>query len=128
MLGGSGLCGITPAAIGMARAVSVAPRSTGAHASAAVLPVIYHHRVFTLPDTRNGWVQIHPKAVYALLFETARDTGLRRADPRRLDGQLSMTAMLPTWGQTLVRHGHRHCLVPGGAFGTDGTWHPARST
>lgn len=96
---------------------------------AAVLPVIYHHRVFTLPDTRNGWVQIHPKAVYALLFETVWATlSACGADPRRLDGQLSMTAMLPTWGQTLVRHGHRHCLVPGGAFGTDGTWHPATST
>ncbi len=36
--------------------------------------------------------------------------------------------MLHTWGQTLTRHVHRHGLVPGGAFGTDGTWHPAKRT
>jgi len=39
-----------------------------------------------------------------------------------------MTAVLHTWGQTLTRHVHLHCLVPGGAFAADGCWHPARST
>jgi hypothetical protein len=34
--------------------------------------------------------------------------------------------MLHTWGQTLVRHVHLHCLVPGGALADDGTWHPAK--
>ena len=37
-----------------------------------------------------------------------------------------MTAMLHTWGQTLVRHVHLHCLVPGGALADDGTWHAAK--
>ena len=41
---------------------------------------------------------------------------------------MGMTAMLHTWGQTLVRHVHLHCLVPGGALADDGTWHPAKST
>jgi hypothetical protein len=96
---------------------------------AAVLPVTYHHLVFTLPETLNGWVQLHPKAVYDLLFATVWGTlAAFGADPKRLDGQLGMTAMLHTWGQTLVRHVHLHCLVPGGAFGADGTWHPAKST
>jgi hypothetical protein len=95
----------------------------------AVLPVTYHHLVFTLPDTLNGWVEVHPEAVYGLLFETVWATlSAFGTDPKRLDGQLGMTAMLHTWGQTLVRHVHLHCLVPGGALGTDGTWHPARST
>ena len=49
-------------------------------------------------------------------------------DRRRLDGQLGMTAVLHTWGQTLTRHVHLHCLVPRGAFGADDRWHPARST
>jgi len=39
-----------------------------------------------------------------------------------------MTAVLHTWGQTLVRHVHLHCLVPGGAVTPAGAWHPARST
>jgi hypothetical protein len=96
---------------------------------AAVLPVTYHHLVFTLPETLNGWVQIHPREVYDLLFAAVWATlSAFGADPKRLDGQLGMTAMLHTWGQTLVRHVHLHCLVPGGAFGADGTWHPAKST
>lgn len=96
---------------------------------AAVLPVTYHHLVFTLPDTLNGWVEVHPEVIYSLLFETVWATlSAFGEDPKRLDGQLGMTAMLHTWGQTLVRHVHLHCLVPGGAFAADGTWHPAKST
>jgi hypothetical protein len=100
-----------------------------ARARAAVLPVTYHHLVFTLPDTLNGWVEVHPQEVYGLLFETVWATlSAFGADPKRLDGQMGMTAVLHTWGQTLVRHVHLHCLVPGGAFSAGGTWHPARST
>ena len=89
----------------------------------------YHPLVFTLPETLNGWVEVHPEVIYALLFETVWATLSNfAADPKRLDGQLGMTAMLHTWGQTLVRHVHLHCLVPGGAFAADGTWHPAKST
>ncbi|MEY6434039.1 transposase, partial [Thioalkalicoccus limnaeus] len=96
---------------------------------AAVLPVTYHHLVFTLPDILNGWVEVHPKEIYDRLFETVWATlSAFGADPKRLAGQLGMTAVLHTWGETLVRHVHLHCLVPGGALGTDGTWHPAKST
>ena len=31
-------------------------------------------------------------------------------------------------GQTLTRHVHLHCLIPGGTLGADGQWHPAKST
>jgi hypothetical protein len=93
------------------------------------LPVSYHHVVFTLPHGLNPWVQLHDREIYALLFEAVWAT-LRRfaADPRRLDGQLGMTAVLHTWGQTLTRHVHLHCLVPGGALSEQGHWHPAKST
>lgn len=95
----------------------------------AVLPVTYHHLVFTLPHDLNGWIEVHPEAIYALLFETVWATlSAFGADPKRLDGQLGMTAVLHTWGQTLVRHVHLHCLVPGGAITAGGAWNPARST
>ena len=88
---------------------------------AAVLPVTYHHLVFTLPDVLNGWVEVHPREVYAVLFETVWAT-LSAFARNRLAGQLGMTAVLHTWGQTLTRHVHLHCLVPGGALGADGAW------
>jgi len=38
------------------------------------LPVTYHHLVFTLPHEINPWVQIHPREIYGLLFESVADT------------------------------------------------------
>ena len=96
---------------------------------AAVLPVTYHHLVVTLPHELNPWVQLHPEVIYALLFETVWATlSAFGADPKRLGGQLGMTAVLHTWGQTLSQHVHLHCLIPGGAFSDQGDWHPAKST
>lgn len=95
----------------------------------AVLPVTYHHLVVTLPHALNPWVPLHPEVIYGLLFETVWATlSAFAADPKRLGGQLGMTAMLHTWGQTLTQHVHLHCLIPGGAFSTQGEWHPAKST
>ena len=94
-----------------------------------MLPVTYHHLVVTLPHDLNPWVQLHPEVIYALLFETVWATlSTFGADPKRLGGQLGMTTVLHTWGQTLSQHVHRHCLVPGGAFSDQGQWHPAKST
>ncbi|EHQ53655.1 putative transposase [Ectothiorhodospira sp. PHS-1] len=83
----------------------------------------YYHLVFTLPHTLNGWVQLHPRELHRLLFQSAWAT-LKAfgQDPRRLGGELGMTAVLHTWGQTLTQHVHLHCLVPGGALREDGQW------
>jgi hypothetical protein len=94
---------------------------------AAVLPVPYYHLVFTLPHRLNPWLQLHAEVLYALLFKVVWETLVGfGSDPKRLDGQLGMTAVLHTWGQTLVRHVHLHCLLPGGALGADGHWHAAK--
>lgn len=95
----------------------------------ALLPVPYYHVVFTLPHTLNRWVQLHPRVLYALLFESVWAT-LKRfgADPRHLGGALGMSAVLHTWGENLSQHVHLHCLIPGGALGADGRWRAARST
>ena len=94
----------------------------------AVLPVPYYHVVFTLPHALNPWVQLHPDLLYDLWFQSVWAT-LRAfaAAPRYLGGELGMTAVLHTWGQTLERHVHLHCLIPGGARTAAGQWRPARS-
>lgn len=95
----------------------------------AVLPVNYYHLVFTLPHQLNGWVQLHPEVIYRLLFGSTWDTLKAFArNPKHLGGQLGMSAVLHTWGQTLIRHVHLHCLVPGGALTTKGQWKPAKGS
>ena len=60
---------------------------------AAVLPVTYYHVVFTLPHALNPWVQLHPEVIYRRLFKAVWAT-LKAfgADPKRLGGQLGVTA------------------------------------
>lgn len=92
-----------------------------------ILPVPYYHLVFTLPHSLNGWVALHPEVIYRLLFQATWAT-LKRfgQDPRRLGGELGMSAVLHTWGQNLSRHVHLHCLLPGGALQSNGTWKAAK--
>lgn len=95
----------------------------------SLLPVTYHHLVFTLPSALNGWVSLHPEVIYRALFQSVWNTLCHFGkDAKRLDGKIGMTGVLHTWGENLSRHVHLHCLVPGGALGSDGEWHPAKST
>ena len=96
---------------------------------ANVVDASYFHLVFTLPHELNGWVQLHPRVIYGALFSSVWDTlNTLGRDPKRLNGQLGMTAVLHTWGQNLSQHVHLHCLIPGGAIAYDQRWHPAKST
>ena len=80
----------------------------------ALLPVRYYHLVFTLPHELNAWCQLHPKALYGLFFKTLWETlALFSKTHKRLRGQLGVTCVLHTWGQTLQQHVHIHCLIPG---------------
>ncbi len=93
----------------------------------AVLPVTYYHVVFTLPHRLNPWVQCHAQVIYALLFQSVWATlSAFAANPKHLGGQLGMTAVLHTWGQTLAQHVHLHCLIPGAALTPEGAWRSAR--
>ena len=95
---------------------------------AELLPVEYFHVVFTLPHALNALAQGNPRVLYALLFHAVRDTLLAFGhDPRHLGGEIGVTAILHTWGQTLCQHLHLHCIVTGGALAPDGArWIPAR--
>ena len=89
---------------------------------AELLPVAYHHVVFTLPAQAAEIAFQNKAAVYAILFRTAAETlRLVAADPKHLGAEVGLIAVLHTWGQTLQHHPHVHCLVPGGGPSTDGT-------
>lgn len=93
-----------------------------------VVEAPYFHVVFTLPHELNGWVRLHPRVIYSALFSSVWDTlNTLGHDPKRLGGQLGMTAVLHTWGQNLSQHVHLHCLIPGGAIDADQQWQPAKS-
>jgi hypothetical protein len=87
-----------------------------------LLPVDYHHVVFTLPAELGEVALANPAAVYDLLMRSAAAT-LREvaANPRRLGAAPGVLMVLHTWGQNLHHHPHVHCVVTGGGLSCDGT-------
>ena len=64
----------------------------------------------------------NPRVVYNLLLRSAAETLLQvAANPEHLGAQISVLAVLHTWGQNLQLHPHVHCVVPGGGLSPDGT-------
>lgn len=87
---------------------------------AKVLHCRYFHLVFTLPHELNVVTQYAPEKLYSALFQAVWATLSKFAIKRKsIKGQLGMTAVLHTWGQTLAQHIHVHCLIPGGALNGD---------
>ena len=92
-----------------------------------LLPVGYHHVVFTLPRDLS-WLALQNKTiVYDLLFRASAATLLDvAADARHLGAAIGFLSVLHTWGQNLLHHPHVHCVIPVGGLSADGTrWvHP----
>src|SRR5687767_4508699 len=67
-----------------------------------LLPVAYHHVVFTLPAAVADLALANPARLYHALFRAASAT-LRdvAANPKRLGAQLGILMVLHTWGQDL---------------------------
>ena len=82
-----------------------------------LLPVEYHHVVFTLPAELSDLALANPRLLYNFLFQAASAT-LRdvAANPKRLGSQIGVLAVLHTWGQNLHHHPHLHCVVTGGGL------------
>jgi hypothetical protein len=58
--------------------------------------------------------------LFGLLFDASAATLLEvAADPARLGAEIGFLSILHTWGQTLQRHPHIHCVVPGGGLSSD---------
>lgn len=88
-----------------------------------LLPVTYHHVVFTVPCQLRLLLRRHQRALLgALMRAAAQSLQTLCADPEYGGGQLAILAVLHTWSSTLLWHPHVHCLVPGSAVRTDGTW------
>jgi Putative transposase/Transposase zinc-binding domain len=82
-----------------------------------LLPVAYHHVVFTLPPAVAGLALANARVRYGLLFQAAWET-LREvaADPRHLGAVVGAVGVLHTWGQNLHHHPHVHWVVTGGGL------------
>jgi hypothetical protein len=76
--------------------------------------------VFTLPHDLNPLIQQNLRRVLNLLFATASAT-LLQFGQRRLGVPLGLTAVVHTWGQTLIDHYHLHVVVAGGGLSLDGS-------
>jgi hypothetical protein len=85
-----------------------------------LLDVPYVHVVFTLPHGLLPLVYRNSARLYTWLFQASAAT-LREvaADPRHLGAEIGVLGILHTWGQTLVRHPHVHCVVPAGGLSPD---------
>ena len=61
-----------------------------------------------------------PRGCITWLFQASAATLLEvAADPQHLGAEIGFLSILHTWGQTLVRHPHVHCVVPAGGLSPD---------
>ena len=85
-----------------------------------LLPVCYFHLVFSVPHALVPLMWQNKKLLFGLLFDASAATLLEvAADPTRLGAEIGFLSILHTWGQTLQRHPHIHCVVPGGGLSLD---------
>jgi hypothetical protein len=92
-----------------------------AEREADLLPVPYHHVVFTLPAAVADIAYQNKAAIYDILFKTSAETLITiAADPKHLGARIGLTSVLHTWGSALTHHPHVHIVVPGGGISLDG--------
>ncbi len=87
-----------------------------------LLPIEYHHVVFTVPDVLHPLFLTNRRQAYNLAFaavsETLDEVALR---PKNLGAKIGFSLVLHTWTQTLLYHFHLHCIVTGGGLHPDGS-------
>ena len=90
---------------------------------AELLPVPYFHVIVTVPTAYSQAVRDHPARLGGeLMAAVAEALQTLAANPQRLGGELGILAVLHTWGRKLNWHAHVHCLVPGVALRSDGSF------
>jgi Putative transposase/Transposase zinc-binding domain len=84
---------------------------------ADLLPIPYFHVVFTLPEALRAIAYQNKETFYDRMFKIAAETLLTiAADDQHLGATIGITAVLHTWGSSLVHHPHIHCIVTGGGL------------
>jgi hypothetical protein len=74
---------------------------------AELLPVPYHHVVFTLPAAIADVAYQNKAVIYDLLFKASAETlSAIAADPKHLGARIGVLSVLHTWGSALTV-GHR---------------------
>jgi hypothetical protein len=92
-----------------------------------LLPCPHFHVIFTLPHELIALWQFNRAWFNQLLLDGARQSLLQLcADPRHLGATPGLLMALHTWGRTLSRHPHVHCLVSAGGFDAQQQWHTTR--
>jgi hypothetical protein len=85
-----------------------------------LLPVAYYHIVFSVPHELIPLMWQNKNRLFSLFFQSVGSALLKvAADPKRLGADIGFLCILHTWGQTLQRHPHIHCVVPGGGLSLD---------
>jgi hypothetical protein len=86
-----------------------------------LLPIEYHHVVFTIPDQLHTFFRANPKLAYGLLFAAVAETLHDVANnPKNLGAKIGFSCVLHSWTQKLLFHPHIHCIVTGGGLHPDG--------
>jgi len=82
-----------------------------------LLPVDYYMVTFTLPAELRALTWRHQKLMYTLFFNcissTLKSFGL---NPKKLDGDVGLTAVLHTHNRRLDYHPHIHVVMPAGGI------------
>jgi len=89
-----------------------------------LLPVKYHHTVFTIPAELRTLFLFNKVLLYNLLFTAAWDTiqSFAQNPQNRLEAKMGMIAVLHTWKQNLDYHPHLHCIIPAGGMTGNNKW------
>jgi hypothetical protein len=93
-----------------------------------LLPCAHFHVVFTLPHALLALWEFNRAVLAQLLFDCTRASLLELlADPRHLGATPGLLMSLHTWGRTLSRHPHVHCLVTAGGLDAQDHWRSTRA-
>jgi hypothetical protein len=94
----------------------------------SLLPCPHFHLIFTLPRVFVALWQFNRALIAQMLFDSVRSSVLALcADPRHLGATPGLLMALHTWGRTLSRHPHVHCLASAGGIDAHDQWRACAS-